>query len=149
MVSTHSSVSITMNANDADANDTDTADSTNANTDNANAADTNNTDTADKADANANTNKDNDLLDEVDPFPVHSCKERSRFIENQQIVIRILIREFWLERAVHYTTFNPSFGIVYEGALVDILELDLVIYEIIFALERQELYASYVRNFPG
>jgi hypothetical protein len=31
---------------------------------------------------------------------------------------------------------------------VDILELDHLIYEIIFARERQELYNSYVRNFP-
>ena len=31
---------------------------------------------------------------------------------------------------------------------MDILELYLLIYEIIFARERQELYISYVRNFP-
>jgi hypothetical protein len=31
---------------------------------------------------------------------------------------------------------------------VDILKLDHLIYEIIFARERRELYNSYVRNFP-
>jgi hypothetical protein len=31
---------------------------------------------------------------------------------------------------------------------VDILELDHLIYEIIFGWERRELYNSYVRNFP-
>jgi hypothetical protein len=142
MVSTCSSVSVTMNTNDAHANDA-----------NANVADSNNTNAndaypADKANSNANTNRDDNLLDKVDPFPVLSCKERSRFIEIQRIIIRTLISEFWLERAVHYITFNPPFGIVYKGARVDILELDLLIYEIIFALERRELYISYVRNFP-
>ena len=68
-------------------------------------------------------------------------------LEIQRIIIQTLLSEFWLKRAVHYTTFNPPFGIVYKGALVDILELDLLIYEIIFAQERRELYISYVRNF--
>ena len=69
-------------------------------------------------------------------------------LEIQRIIIQTLLSEFWLKRAVHYTTFNPLFGIVYVGALVDILELDLLIYKIIFARERRELYISYVRNFP-
>ncbi len=69
-------------------------------------------------------------------------------VHYQRIVIRTLLREFWLEREVHYTTFNPPFGIVHEGAFADILELDLVIYEIIFARERRELYVFYVWNFP-
>ncbi len=58
------------------------------------------------------------------------------------------IKEFGLEREVHYTTFNPPFGFVYQGALADILELGLVIYEIIFARERRELYLFYTQNFP-
>jgi hypothetical protein len=85
---------------------------------------------------------------EVDPFPVLSCKEHHRFIEIQRIIIQTFISEFWLERAVHYSTFNPPFRLIYNAALVDILELDLLIYEIIFARERRELYISYVRNFP-
>ena len=148
MVSSCSSASITMNAKDANANNADAANNANANANNADDANANDADTANNPNANANADKDDDLSDEVDPFPVHLCEERSRFIENQWIVIRTLIREFWLERAVHYTTFNPPFGIVYEGALVDILELDLILYEIIFSRERRELYVSYVRNFP-
>jgi hypothetical protein len=79
-------------------------------------------------------------LEEVDPFPVLSCEERSRYIEKQRVLIRSLIREFWLEREVHYSTFNPPFGFVYEGALADILELDLVIYEIIYEREKCLLF---------
>ena len=94
MVSTHSFVSITMNANDAHANNADAANDANANADDADDADANNTDAADKANGNANTNKDNKLLDKVDPFPILSCKERRRFIEIQRSIIRTLISEF-------------------------------------------------------
>ncbi len=44
---------------------------------------------------------------------------------------------------------TPFFGIIYEGALADLLELDLVIYEIIYEREKREVYYFYVRNFPG
>ena len=138
-----------MNANDAHANNADAANDANANTDGSDDADANDADAAYKANGNANANKDDNLSEEVHPFPVLSCEERSRFIEKQWIVIRSLIREFGLEREVHYTTFNPPFGFVYEGALADLLELDFVIYEIILARERQELYYFYARNFPG
>jgi hypothetical protein len=90
---------------------------------------------------------DNDNRD--NPFPVLSCEERSRYIEKQRVLIRSLIIEFGLEREVHYTTFNPPFGFVYEGALADILELDHVMYEIIYEREKREVYYFYVRNFPG
>ena len=85
----------------------------------------------------------------VNPFPVLSCEERIRYIEKQRIAIRSLIEEFGLEREVHYTTFNPPFGFVYEGALADLLVLDFIIYEIIYERERRELYLFYARNFPG
>ncbi len=114
MVSTRSS---TYNANDAHANNVNAANNTNANADDANDANANNAVAADKA--------------EVDPFPVLSCEERSRYIEKQRVLIRKLIQEFGLEREVHYTTFNPPFGFVYEGALADLLVLDLIIYKII------------------
>ncbi len=86
---------------------------------------------------------------DVNPFPVLSCEERSRYIEKQRFLIRSLIEEFGLEREVHHTTFNPPFGIVYEGALADLLELDLVIYEIIYEREKRDVHYFYVRNFPG
>jgi predicted RNA methylase len=87
--------------------------------------------------------------DDVNLFPGLSCEERSRYIEKQQVLIRSLIEEFGLEREVHFTTFNPPFGTVYEGALVGLLELDLVIYEIIYDHKKREVYYFYVRNFPG
>ena len=71
-------------------------------------------------------------VENVNPFPVLSCEERIRYIEKQRIAIQSLIEEFGLEREVHYTTFNPPFGFVYEGALKDLLVLDLVIYEICY-----------------
>ncbi len=87
--------------------------------------------------------------DDVNPSPVLSCEEPSRYIEKQRFLIRSLIEEFGLKREVHYTTFNPPFGIIYEGTLADLLELDLVIYEIIYKREKREVYYFYVRNFPG
>ena len=96
-----------MNADAANANNANAAHDANANADDADDADTNHTDAASIANANTNADKDDNLLDKVDPFPVLSCKERSRLIENQWIVIGTLIREFWLEREVHYTTFTP------------------------------------------
>ncbi len=138
-----------MYTDNAHTNNANAAKDANTNADESNDASANNADAAYKADGNTNANKDDSILEKVHPSPVLSCKERSRFIEKQRIVIRSLIREFGLEREVHYTTFNPPFGFVYEDALADILELDLVIYEIIFARERRELYLFYARNFPG
>ncbi len=83
--------------------------------------------------------------EEVNPFPVLSCEERIRYIEKQRIAIRSLIVEFGLEREVHYTIYNRPFGFVYEGALKDLLVLDLVIYKIIYERERRELYLFYTR----
>ncbi len=117
-----------MNTNDAHTNNADGASDANANADESDNTDANDADAAYKADGNINANKDDKLSEEVDPFPVLSCKEHSRYIEKQRVLIRSLTREFGLEREVHYTTFNPPFGFVYEGALADILELDLVIF---------------------
>jgi hypothetical protein len=87
-------------------------------------------------------------VDEVNPYPALSCEERIRYIEKQRIAIRSLIEEFGLEREVYYTIYNRPFGFVYEGALKDLLVLDLVIYEIIYERERRELYLFYARNRP-
>ena len=84
-------------------------------------------------------------VDEVNPFPVLSCEECIRYIEKQRIAIRSLIVEFGLEREVHYTIYNRPFGFVYEGALKDLLVLDLVIYKIIYERERRDLYLFYAR----
>ncbi len=114
-----------MNTNDAHTNNADGANdaNANANADESDNANVNDADSAYKVDDNVNANKEDKLLEEVDPFPVLSCEERSGYIEKQRVLIRSLIREFGLEREVHYTTFNPPFGFVYEGALADILVL--------------------------
>ncbi len=125
MVLTHSSVS---NAKDTHTNDVDAANDANTNADDGNDANASKTDAAEKA--------------EDDPFPVLTCEERCRFIDIQQIIIRTLISEFWLERGVYYITLNHPFERVYEAAPGDILELDDLIYEIIFDRERRELYNS-------
>ena len=65
------------NADDAHANDADTANDANANADDANDANPSKTDAADKADD--------------DPFPVLTCEERRRFPDIQRIIIRTLI----------------------------------------------------------
>jgi hypothetical protein len=137
MVSTRSSVS---NANDTHTNnadaviDADAAINANTNADDGNDANASEADAAEKA--------------EDDPFPVLTCEERRRFIDIQWIIIRTLISEFWLERGVYYTTFNRPFKRVYKAALRDILELEDLIFEIIFDRKRRELNNSYVRIFP-
>ena len=98
-----------MNTNDAHANNADAVNNANANLDKSDDADANDADAAYKANGNANANKDDNLSEEVHSFPVLSCEECSRLIDKQRIVIRSLIREFGLERVVHYTTFNPPF----------------------------------------
>ena len=80
-------------------------------------------------------------VDNINPIPVLSFEERIRYIEKQRIAIRSLIEEFGLERVVHYTIYNR----LYEGALKDLLVLDVVIYEIIYERERRELYHFYAR----
>jgi hypothetical protein len=140
-----------MNTNNAHTNNADGANNTNANVDKSDDTDANDADAAYKANGNINTNKDNKLSEEVDPFLVLSCEERSQYlyIKKQRVLIRNRIQEFGLERVVHYTTFSPPLGFVYECALVDLLELDLIIYEIIYEREKRDVYYSYVRNFPG
>ncbi len=70
-----------MNANNAHANYPDAANDANANADKSNDTDANDADAAYKADGIANANKDDNILEEVHPFPVLSCEEHSRFIE--------------------------------------------------------------------
>ncbi len=137
MVSTRSSVSNANNAHTNDAYaviDADAAIDANTNADDGNDANASKADAAEKA--------------EDDPFPVLTCEERRRFIDIQRIIIRTLISEFWLERGVYYIPFNRPFEHVYKAVLGDILELEDLIFEIIFDQERRELYNSYVRIFP-
>lgn len=93
-------------------------------------------------DANTNAN--------ANPFPVAlSSEDRSRFIVNQRLVIASLINQFWVHREVHYTTINSTSEVVYQASLFDLMQLDLLIYEIVYSRERFQLYLSYIRNFPG
>ena len=54
-----------------------------------------------------------------------------------------------MHREVHYTTINSTFEVGYQASLFDLLQLDLLIYEIVYSRERFQLYLSYIRNFPG
>ncbi len=87
-----------MNTNDAHTNNADGANYANANADESDDTDANDADAVYKADGNIKANKDDKLLEEVDPFPVLSCEERSRYIGKQRVLIRNLIQEFGLER---------------------------------------------------
>ena len=59
------------------------------------------------------------------------------------------INQFWVHREVHYTTVNSTSEVVYQASLFDLMQLDLLIYEIVYSWERFQLYLSYIRNFPG
>ena len=54
-----------------------------------------------------------------------------------------------MHREVHYTTINSTFEVGYQASLFNLLQLDLLIYEIVYSRERFQLYLSYIRNFPG
>ena len=84
-------------------------------------------------------------VEDLNPIPVLSFEERVYYIETQRNAIRSLIEEFGMERVVHYTIYNRPIGFVSEGALKDLLVLDLVIFEIIYERERRELYHFYAR----
>ena len=54
-----------------------------------------------------------------------------------------------MHREVHYTTINSTSEVVYQASLFDLMQIDLLIYEIVYSRERFQLYLSYIRNFPG
>ena len=66
-------------------------------------------------------------------------------MEEQRAIIRTLIQDFSPECDVYYTLFDMP-QIVHEDALEDILEVQLVIYEIIFNQRSRTVYVFYTRN---
>ena len=68
-------------------------------------------------------------------------------IKDQWTIIRTLIRDFSLESDVYYTLFDTP-QIVHEDALEDILEVQLVIYKIIFDQRSWTVYVFYTRILP-
>ena len=85
--------------------------------------------------------------DGISTLPILTRAQHRRLIEEQQTIIRTLIRDFSPERNVYYTLFDTP-QIVHKDALEDILEVQLVIYEIIFDQRSQTVYVFYTRNLP-
>ena len=89
--------------------------------------------------------KDDLSEDGIPTLPILTCAQHRRLIKEQQTIIRTLIRDFSPERNVYYTLFDMP-QIVHEDALEDILEVQLVIYEIIFNQRSRTVYVFYTRN---
>ncbi len=85
--------------------------------------------------------------DGISTLPILTRAQHRRLIEEQQTIIRTLIQDFSPERNVYYTLFDTP-QIVHKDALEDILEVQLVIYEIIFDQRSQTVYVFYTRNLP-
>jgi hypothetical protein len=90
---------------------------------------------------------DKDKLSEdgIPTLPILTRAQHQRLIEEQRAIIRTLIRDFSPERDVYYTLFDTP-QIVHEDTLEDILEVQLVIYEIIFNQRSRTVYVFYTRN---
>jgi hypothetical protein len=91
--------------------------------------------------------KDDLSEDGIPTLPILTRAQHRRLIKEQQTIIRTLIRDFFPERNVYYTLFDMP-QIVHEDALEDILEVQLVIYEIIFDQRSRTVYICYTRNLP-
>jgi len=92
---------------------------------------------------------DKDHLSEegIPKLPILTRVQHRRFIEEQRTIIRTLIRDSYPEQVVYYTIFNTS-RIIYNDALVDILGVQHVIYEIIFNQRSRTNFVLYIRNLP-
>ena len=85
--------------------------------------------------------------DGIPTLPILTHAQHRWLIEEQRTIIRTLIRDFSPERDVYYTLFDTP-KIVHKDALEDILEVQLMIYEIIFDQRSRTVYVFYTRNLP-
>ena len=83
--------------------------------------------------------------DGIPTLPILTHAQPRWLIEKQRTIIRTLIRDFSPERDVYYTLFDTP-KIVHKDALEDILEVQLMIYEIIFDQRSRTVYVFYTRN---
>ncbi len=79
-------------------------------------------------------------------LPILRRAQRRQFIEEQQWIIRKLIRDSYPDQEVCYTIFDMP-KIIYDDTLEDILGVQQVIKEIIFN-QRGNVYEFYIRNLP-
>ncbi len=97
--------------------------------------------------ASSHSSDEDDSSEEGNPhLPILTRAQRQRFIEEQQKIIRKLIRNSYSDRIVHYTIFD-TLG-VHDNALEDILGVQNVIYEIIFEQTSRTTFVFYSRDLP-
>ena len=71
-----------------------------------------------------NSSDEDDRSEEGTPtLPILTRAQHRRFIEEQQEIIRKLIRDSYPDQVVHYTIFGTP-KIVYDDALEDILRVE-------------------------
>jgi hypothetical protein len=90
------------------------------------------------------SDKDNSSEEGIPTLPILTRAQRRRFIEEQQGIIRKLIRDSYPDQVVFYTIFDTP-KIMYDDALEDILGVQHIIYEIIF---NQSSWTNFVLQ-PG
>ena len=89
-----------------------------------------------------------DLSEDCIPaLPILTRAQHRRLIEEQRTIIRMLIRDFSPEHEVFYTFFDTP-QIIHKDALEDILDVQPMIYEIIFDQRSRTVYVFYTRNLP-
>ncbi len=91
--------------------------------------------------------EDNSSKEGNPTLPILTRAQSRRFIEEQQRIIRKLIRDSYPDRIVHYTIFYTP-KIVHDDALEDILRVQHIIYEIIFDQRSRNIFVFYSRDLP-
>jgi hypothetical protein len=95
-----------------------------------------------------NSSDEDDRSEEGIPtLPILTQAQRRRFIEEQQEIIRKLIRDSYPDQVVYYTIFNMP-KIVYDDAFEDILGVQKLIYEILFDRRSRTTFVFYSRDLP-
>ena len=79
-------------------------------------------------------------------LPILTRAQRRRFLEDQQKIIRHIIRTYSSDRTVFYTLFDTP-G-VFDVELEELLGVQKVIYEIIFDQTSRTTFAYYSRDIP-
>jgi hypothetical protein len=93
------------------------------------------------------SDKDDSSEEGIPTLPILTQAQCRRFIEEQQGIIRKLIRDSYPEQVVFYTIFT-MLKIVYDNALENILRVQHVIYEIIFDQRSRTNFVFYSQDLP-
>jgi hypothetical protein len=89
--------------------------------------------------------KDDLSEDGIPTLPILTRAQHRRLINKQRTIIRTLSQDFSPERNIYYILFDMP-QIFHKDALEDILEVQLMIYEIIFDQRNRTVYVFYSRN---